>query len=121
LLTAVVRGAAVVAVVAGPGAVALALAVGVNTHDPPCEQLLAGVATGAVSSVVVVRCWGVGGALRRPWCRWHPYSTRETKTLTTQKELTKTLTNQKEILLWIRKHDQKIKLSDLISESLSDN
>jgi hypothetical protein len=31
------------------------------------------------------------------------------------------LTNQKEILLQIRKHDQKIKLSDLISESLSGN
>jgi hypothetical protein len=32
-----------------------------------------------------------------------------------------TLTNQKEILLQIRKHDQKIKLSDLISESLPGN
>jgi hypothetical protein len=32
-----------------------------------------------------------------------------------------TLTNQKEIPLQIRKHDQKIKLSDLISESLSGN
>jgi hypothetical protein len=42
----------------GPGVVALALAVGVNTRDPPCEQLLAGVGAGAVSSVAIRGCCG---------------------------------------------------------------
>jgi hypothetical protein len=44
----------VVAVVAGPGVVVLALAVGVNIRDPPCEQLLAGMGVGTGSSIVVV-------------------------------------------------------------------
>jgi hypothetical protein len=56
LLTAVVQGAAVVTIVVGPGVVALALAVGINTHDPPCEQLLTGVGAGAVSSVTIGGC-----------------------------------------------------------------
>jgi hypothetical protein len=45
----------VVAVVTGPGVVSPDLAVGVNTCNPPCEQLLAGVVTGVVSFVMV---WG---------------------------------------------------------------
>jgi hypothetical protein len=57
-LTAVVWGAAVITVVMGPGVVVLALAVGVNTRDPPCEQLLAGVGAGAVSSVTIRGCCG---------------------------------------------------------------
>jgi hypothetical protein len=65
LLTAVVRGAAVVTVVAAAG---VALAVGVNTRNPPCEQLLAGMGVDAASSVMIGGCsgrsslsWGPGG------------------------------------------------------------
>jgi hypothetical protein len=61
----------VVAAVTGPGVVSLDLAVGVNTCNPPCEQLLAGVVTGVASFVMVggavaVRC--CCGAPRKSNC-----------------------------------------------------